>query len=220
MNVLTKAKGLADPYNPRSLAGQARAKRGEWLVNTFPELAEMRVLDLGGRADAWESLPVRPASLVMINTREFDVPEDWPVQNIIGDACDPPAELRRERFDLVYSNSVLEHVGGHWRRERFAETVHMMADRHWVQTPNRYFPLEPHWLFPGLQFFPTAMKAWITRRWPGRYYAPTGSFQERMWWAFSVELLTKAEMQFYFPESEIQVEHVGPLPKSLIAIKR
>ena len=28
-----------------------------------------------------------------------------------------------------------------------------------VQTPYRYFPVEPHWLFPGLQFLPMGLRA-------------------------------------------------------------
>jgi hypothetical protein len=79
--------------------------------------------------------------------------------------------LSTERFDLIYSNSVIEHVGGHWRRERYAETVHHFADHHWIQTPYRYFPVEPHWLFPFFQHLPISVKATITARWPMGSYA-------------------------------------------------
>lgn len=63
-------------------------------------------------------------------------------------------------FDLVYSNSVIEHVGGHARSCDFAGMVKTLARRHWgVQTPYRYFSIEPHWLFPGLQFLPQSARA-------------------------------------------------------------
>ena len=55
-------------------------------------------------------------------------------------------------YDVVFSNSLLEHVGGHAQRAALAREVRSLAPRHWVQTPYRYFPLEPHWLFPGMQF--------------------------------------------------------------------
>ncbi len=36
----------------------------------------------------------------------------------------------------------------------------------WVQTPYRYFPIEPHWIFPGFQFLPLSARTEISRRWP------------------------------------------------------
>ena len=41
------------------------------------------------------------------------------------------------KFDLVFSNSVLEHLGGHGRRRQFADVVHESAPEWWVQTPYR-----------------------------------------------------------------------------------
>ena len=89
--------------------------------------------------------------------------EGW-LHNVLGDACDLPSALRGQRFDLVFSNSVIEHVGGHSRRAAFADSVHALSDHHWVQTPYRYFPLEPHFLFPGFQFLPLRAKAEVTLR--------------------------------------------------------
>ena len=80
-----------------------------------------------------------------------------------ADACDLPERISSERYDLVFSNSVIEHVGGHAQRMRFAEAIHKISNRHWVQTPYRYFPVEPHWLFPGLQFMPLALRARLLR---------------------------------------------------------
>jgi hypothetical protein len=66
---------------------------------------------------------------------------DW-ITAVQGDACD----LRDAEFDPVYSNSLIAHLRGHARRCDFASVVHAMASHHWVQTPYRYFPIEPHWL--------------------------------------------------------------------------
>jgi hypothetical protein len=219
VTTVDRLRGLADPYNTRSLAGRARAKRGEWLLKTFPDLGAMRVLDLGGVAASWESLPVRPTQVVLLNERVFDVPPGGGFLSITGDACVPDDKLRREGFDLVYSNSCFEHVGGHYRREQFAETVHALAPRHWVQTPNRYFPLEPHWLFPYLQFLPTRAKVQLSKAWPGRYHMPNESRRERTRWALSVELLSRSEFAYYFPDSEIATERIAGLSKSFVAIK-
>ena len=38
-----------------------------------------------------------------------------------------------------------------------------LAQLHWVQTPYRYFPVEPHFLFPGFQFLPLTVRAVLMR---------------------------------------------------------
>lgn len=148
-----------------SVADRFRERRWALLRETFPDLSDMRVLDLGGTVQSWLRAPVRPATVLVLNLADEGDEADWitPVQ---GDACDPPAEVRSAEFDLVYSNSVLEHVGGHQRRCDFAAVAQDLADCHWVQTPNRYFPIEPHYLGPGFQFLPVSLRARILTRWP------------------------------------------------------
>ena len=201
-----------------SLAARARAARWSELLRRFPNLASMRVLDLGGVPRQWTDRPVRPAQVVSVNLEEHPpVPEPW-IRAVRGDACDLPPELRAERFDLVYSNSVLEHVGGHARRLAFARTVHAAADRHWIQTPYRYFPVEPHWLFPGFQFLPLRVRVALSHRWPiGHVRSPDrfSSLADVAW----VELVGRTEMAGYFPDSDIWSERFGGLTKSLVAIR-
>jgi hypothetical protein len=137
-----------------------------------------------------------------------------------GDACDPPAELRDERFDLVYSNSVIEHVGGHQRRRAFAYWAQALGEHHWIQTPNRWFPVEPHWACPGLQYLPPRGRAAVSQVWPiGNYTKRRDSLRQRMGDALAVELLSASELRWYFPESRILRERVAGMPKSLIAVR-
>ena len=126
----------------------------------------MTVIDLGGTTKSWLRAPIRPASVHVVNLDppSPDVP-DW-IRADQADACRLPAHISASSYDLVYSNSVIEHVGGHAQRVRFADAVRGLASRHWIQTPYRYFPVEPHWLFPGFQFLPLALRAEVARRWP------------------------------------------------------
>lgn len=236
----------------RAAARRARRARFDLLLQTFPDLGSMRVADLGGEVAFWLEAPVRPRELVTVNLwwqRELSERASaglpW-VQNLFADACAPTPELLEERFDLVFSNSVIEHVGGHTRRVAFANTVHALARSHWIQTPNRYFSIEPHAAFPGLQFLPPAAQARALRRWPlgsmniaesrdggpqtmvgeqrhGVEDHPPLSSVDRyhaMRMALSIELLSASEMQFLFPESEIVRERAAGVTKSLIAVRR
>ncbi|MEU2629896.1 methyltransferase domain-containing protein [Kitasatospora sp. NPDC007106] len=208
---------IADPDRPGSLAHAARARRWTELLRCFPDLAEMRVLDLGGTPGSWRAAPRRPAHVVTVNLDPATARHDEPgLTAVVADACDLPPSLAAERFDLVYSNSLVEHVGGHSRRQRFAETVHTGATHHWVQTPYRYFPIEPHWVFPGMQFLPFRARVAISRHWPHGHIRSDGPARAVADVA-EVELLSATEMRGYFPDSHLWFERFAGLPKSLVA---
>ena len=189
--------------------------RLEMLAATFPEIADMRVLDLGGLAQFWLTVPVRPKHVTAVNLELQEPIVDW-IEPLVGDACSLSEELLANPFDLVVSNSVIEHVGGHARREHFAQTIQVAARHHWVQTPYRYFPIEPHWLFPGQQFLPTPAKAVVSQRWTPSHIRSTDP-RSAVADSLSVELLGVTEMRYYFPDSHIVYERFAGLVKSLIA---
>lgn len=158
---------------------------------------------------------MRPGELTILNVAPQQ--SDNGTRVLVGDACALPESLRDERFDLVFSNSVIEHVGGPWRRTAFAESVAQLAEHHWVQTPYRYFPLEPHWLFPGFQFLPLRLRAEVTRRWrAGRHIT---ALDRAVASSLTVELLSRTEMRHLFPESQLLRERIAGVTKSLIAVR-
>jgi len=210
---------VSDYTSPGSISGRARARRWSEMMRYFPELAEMRVLDLGGTPLSWNHAPVLPAQVVCVNLDSSHAATDERVTGLVADACDLPDSLKAEHFDLVYSNSLMEHVGGHDRRKRFADTVHTRADRHWVQTPYRYFPVEPHWIFPGMQWLPFRARVAISQYWPhgpSPRHDPVQAAAD----VAEIELLSMTEMRSYFPGSAIWLERFAGLPKSLVARKR
>jgi hypothetical protein len=212
------SRAVTDASSPRSLSGLMRARRWGELLGRFPALRDMRVLDLGGLVGVWERAPVAPREVTVLNIFEQDAGAKW-IRTVVGDACELPDRLRGQRWDLVYCNSVIEHVGGHWRREALAESIHALGEHHWVQTPYRYFPIEPHWLFPGFQFLPVRARAEVTVRWPFGNYRGVHELEHAVEWTLVTELLSRTEMERYFPRSEIVSESIGPLVKSLIAVR-
>ena len=161
-------RGLFYADTGRSLSERVGLSDGQNFLRRFPGLPEMRVLDLGGTTWFWTVGPVRPKSLLVVNLDEGCLSHDqhpW-ISTLRADACDLPPEVLEMPFDLVFSNSLIEHVGGHWRRQVLADTIARLSDHYWVQTPARSFPLEPHWIFPGFQFLPVAARAAISPRWP------------------------------------------------------
>ena len=175
----------------------------------------MRVLDLGGTASSWRAASLRAKSVTLVNLDYFEEPNEPWMEVVRADACNGDFG----QYDLVFSNSLLEHVGGHSRRRQFADTVQKAAPCWWVQTPYRYFPVEPHWIFPGFQFLPFRMRLMITRYWNIGHMPAEKNVAEAAEIVASVELISATEMRSYFPTSEIWYERVAGIPKSLVAFK-
>lgn len=207
---------LADPNTKGSVSSWARGRRWAELRRRFPDLAEMSVLDLGGTSGYWSTAPVRPGSLTLLNL--FEQAPPWGGANVVvGSACDPPPELSAQRFDLVVCNSVIGSVGGHEMRQRLAEVVRTHGEHCWVQTPNRYFPVDPIFLFPLFPMLPFRARVAVSRRWPlGQRQAE--SPEAALDHVLTIEFLTELEMGHYFPESEIWRERFGGMTKSLVAV--
>ena len=113
--------------SPTSLGASARQRRWELFTDLFPDVARLRVVDLGGTVEAWRRAPVRPREVVVVNLYEPGDPADPTLVPVTGDACRARAVLAEAgvggAFDLVFSNSLLEHVGGHAQRRALAEEV-------------------------------------------------------------------------------------------------
>jgi hypothetical protein len=173
----------------------------------------MRVLDLGGTPQYWRQAPVRPASVTTVNLSRDTAAEDW-IETVVGDACD----YSGRGFDLVVSNSLLEHVGGPARRRQLADVVASAAPHYWVQTPYRYFPSEPHWLFPGFQWLPLAARVAVTQHWRGGHRHHPDR-EDALSSVLEVELVSITEMAALFPAGRLWYERAGGLVKSLVAIR-
>ena len=208
--------------SPDSLGGRARARRWELFQRFFPDIHELSVLDLGGTVETWRRSPVKPAKVTIINLFEPGESTEATVIPLTGDACAAGEVLTAAEvdldFDLIFSNSLIEHVGGHAKRLELAREVRHLAPRHWIQTPYRYFPLEPHWIFPGMQFLPATIRTQIAAHWPLAHTRPDNiaSARESVLWT---ELVSVTEMRDYFPDSEILHERMVGLTKSLIAVR-
>jgi hypothetical protein len=208
--------------SPTSLGAEARKRRWEVFRQRFPAIDNLRLLDLGGTVETWRRAPVRPRHVTVLNLNEPGEPEDGWIVAVTGDACQAAEVLAKTNvdvnFDIVFSNSLIEHVGGHGPRSALARQIHELAPRHWVQTPYRYFPLEPHWLFPGMQFLPSAARVKIATHWPLVHTRPANVDEARhdvLW----TELIGVTEMKDYFPTSTIVRERALGITKSLIAVR-
>ena len=214
--------GIADNTNPASLASRLRRQRMQhFLALLAPFPAPVRILDVGGTAGFWlRNAPTLPKAihLTLLNL-ETVATEGLPnAVAVAGDARDL-RQFADQSFAICFSNSVIEHVGTFADQRAMAREVQRVAQSFFVQTPNRWFPLEPHFLFPGWQFLPLALRAALHRRfrlgWMPAQPDPARARRE----VEEIRLLTAAEMRELFPSAEIRREKIGPLTKSLMAVQ-
>jgi Glycosyl transferase family 2/Methyltransferase domain len=184
-----------------------RRRRMQLLREVLPLAPQTRVLDVGGTPLNWQWCDP-PPDVTITNLSSGD---------IVADGRRLP--FREESFDVVFSNSVVEHVGGPDDQRAFAREVARVGRTYFVQTPNRYFPLEPHFLTPLFQFVPRSIQRRIARFatvW-GLVERPPQSAVDAV--VQRLRLLTPAEMGRIFPDGRLHRERVLGLTKSLIAVR-
>ncbi|ASR38888.1 SAM-dependent methyltransferase [Prauserella marina] len=209
---------LGDPRQANSFSSKRRAVRFAELTRRFPDLAAMRVLDLGGVPDFWRSAPVRPSFVTTMNLDKYEPPEPW-LEHVVADACGLGSlDACRGDYDLVVSNSLIEHVGGYQRRRDFADVVRAAAPSHWVQTPDRYFPVEPHYVAPGFQFLPLRTRARLVSRWP-LAHERVHTVEEAVEQILTIDLISTTELAHLFPASDIWHERLLGFSKSIVAVR-
>ncbi len=88
--------------------------------------------------------------------------------------------------------------------------------RYFVQTPNRHFPIEPHFFFPGFQFLPRRIQIGLVRRFALGYHEALPDTAEATAAVEEIRLLSAREVRRLFPEGRIHRERVIGMTKSFV----
>lgn len=211
-------KKLADNRDQRSLAAQFRKKRFAFFQSLLSCLDKpVHILDVGGTESYWRMMELDvndQVFITLLNLAQESV--TMPIMSSIsGDAREIKAA--DSSYDIVFSNSVIEHVGTYRDQLQMAAEVRRVGKRYFIQTPNIYFPLEPHFLFPFFQFLPLKIRVLLLRHFNLGWFEKTPDAVKAKEIVGSIRLLTKREFIALFPEASIYEEKVFGLTKSFIA---
>jgi hypothetical protein len=212
---------IADFRNSKSLAYQTRRKRLVELLKVIDAAPKpVRILDVGGTDTYWMMMDLadrQDLKFTVLNIFQAERPDprfEW----VLGDARDL-SRFGDGEFDLVFSNSVIEHVGNYDDQRRMASEIRRVGQRYFVQTPNRYFPIEPHFLFPGFQFLPERTKVFLLKRFRLGWFPKAKSDEEALGYAREITLLSRREFSELFPDGRIIDERFAGLVKSFTAVR-
>jgi hypothetical protein len=210
--------------NKSSMAYKYRNKR-HFLFKKFLEKivlienkSSLNILDVGGTVEYWKVFNYQelPYKITLLN---LDIEEDN-VSNITmvkGNATD--MKFNDKQFDVVFSNSVIEHLGDIKAQKMMALESLRVGKYFFIQTPNFLFPIEPHYRMIGFQFLPVFLKALLIQYFRLRQKKIRKSrlaWEKAMVLANSINLLTKRKLKSLFTSGTIKHEKVFLFTKSFI----
>ena len=207
---------VVDHRSETSLATQFRRKRFEFFMDQISILSlPVKILDVGGEQVFWERMGLaglvdHQITILNIISPAITFPN---FHGAVGDATNL-AGFSDQEFDLVFSNSVIEHLGTFQSQQRMAGEVLRVGRCYFVQTPNRFFPLEPHFLVPFFQFFPKGLRIAMIRRFDLGWYQRTPDLQQARQLICTHRLLSESELRRLFPNGELYKEKIFGLTKS------
>lgn len=192
-----------------------RRRRMKQFYREFAITPQTRVLDVGGREFNWNLMSYIPrVTILNVSSQgERDGRFEW----ILADARQLP--FSDGAFDVIYSNSVIEHCGGTDDQRRFAAECRRVGRRYYVQTPNRRFFLEPHVFTPFFHWLPRRWQAPLLRNFTVWGWITRPDEAARRRFLETTRMLSKSDVQTLFPDATIWTERFLGLPKSFIAVR-
>jgi hypothetical protein len=209
---------MTDHSNPNSLSNRMRNRRFAFFESLIANFERpLRIIDIGGTSAFWENrgwANQEGVEILLINLSE----EEPKYPNIVsrkGDATNL-AEYGDLSFDVAFSNSVIEHLFTYENQRAMAREVQRVARAHWVQTPNYWFPIEPHFQLPAWQWLPESVRVSILQKRRCGRRGPHPDPEKARESIREVRLMTKKELRVCFPASTIYAEKFMGLVKSWV----
>jgi Methyltransferase domain len=219
MGLTTGLLRHVDDARPDSLSHRLRAKRFarfEAFTATMPR--PLRLVDIGGTTEFWEQRGWADRDDVHITLVNLTAGEQR-YEHIVPTAGDATRlDFPDGAFNVAFSNSVIEHLFTLEQQQAMAREVQRVARAYWVQTPNFWFPMEPHFLVPGWQWLPVAARVAILRRRPvgQAAHCPDRAQAERV--VRTIRLMRRRELARLFPGALLVPERFGGAVKSWTAV--
>ena len=223
--------GLKQGSAAQRLSSRFRRGRDERLRSLIDRISDSKprvaILDMGGSVEYWsrvgfDYLRSRNCHVTIVNLEDSEIGETSAADLFtlaVGDACALPQFADRS-FDLTHSNSVVEHLRSWSAMKAFAAETRRLAANYYVQTPNFWFPIDPHYYrFPLFHWLPRPMRASLFRKLPVAHSGRAADWERALDLVDASRLLDRQQMYALFPDGTLHAERVAGLSKSLIAIR-
>ena len=223
------AKKLVVYENADSVGSKFRARRIEpflaMLDAAYKENGRVKIIDMGGTRTYWNILSEEILSKYNVHITLVNLPGSVPQKDderfayIEGD-CRDLSFINNNAFHIAHSNSVIEHVGDWESMSKFAQEVARVAPAYFVQTPNFWFPVEPHCMTPFFHWLPRQARIFLIRKLNVGNWSRQNSVDSAVRTIDSAQLLNKSMFAELFKDASQLTEKFLLMPKSLIAVRK
>jgi len=196
-----------------------RPKRKRAFIQLFPDLEKgLPVLDVGGTASWWkEDFPMSVnISIVNVDDRHQREVRESGFKFFKADGRALPFEDKQ--FYLTFSNSVIEHVGDLKDQMQFAAEARRCGKKLYLQTPNKWFPVEPHLITMFIHWLPFRIARRLLRYFSIWGMVTRPSQKQIDEFLSATRLLSRREIRAIFPDAQIKEEKFLGLTKSFIVV--
>jgi hypothetical protein len=187
-------------YTNDSVVKQWRLKRIQQFLDVVKPPKNARIIDPGGSAYMWNLIDGDYDVTIVNLPGSLSESEKINDYNLVeADATDLSEVFEDKSFDIVFSNSVIEHVGDEEKQFAFAAEVRRLADAYWIQTPSILSPVEVHTGVPFYWRLPKAIRDRLLRSWKENLPAWSAMVEE-------LRVLSRNRMKQLFPDANVYVE--------------
>jgi len=209
---------LANTHKKNSLSYFLRKRRFEFFKKLLNSIDKpIKILDVGGTQKFWEMAELyseKEVIITILNIEEQIV--TFPNFSYVnGSAVDMKA-FADKSFDVVFSNSVIEHLSSKSDQIKMAEEIRRVGKRYWIQTPNFYFPFEPHFLMPFFHWMPVKFRVLLLMKFDLGWFPKQRDKILAEEIVKSIKLLKKKEIKSLFPDAKIHTERFLFMVKSYV----
>ncbi|MDP2843941.1 MAG: methyltransferase domain-containing protein [Acetobacterium sp.] len=160
---------------------KARKKMFDIFVKLLCPMEDDEILDLGATPDTelpdsnlFDKLYPYKSKITVASIEDCsDLVEELSLKEFVYNQPKKALPFADNQFDICFCSAVLEHVGGFEDQEFFLQECLRVANRIFITTPYRYFPLEMHTFIPFLHWLPWKTFQKIVRATKGDFWADT-----------------------------------------------
>lgn len=219
-------KMIAKAYGTNGgLSRQFRAKRFAHLLPMIDDIiarkGHCRIADIGGTKYYWDIAgdfaKTRPLEIHLINREPVEA-DGTTFIDARANATDLSV-FDDMSFDLVHSNSVIEHVGDWTSMMAMAREVRRLAPSYYVQTPNFWFPYEPHFRCAFFHWLPEQIRYRLVMQFALGFAERKATIDDAMTRIQSARLIDRRQLSELFPDATLRAERFLGVAKSYTAIR-
>jgi hypothetical protein len=224
------AKKLINYNSEKSPAFKLRQKRAERIKDLIElcnkTYGRVRIIDIGGTKLYWKIIPQDFLKKHKVHITVLNLPSGKPLppdDDLFafreGDGCNL-SDFSDNSFHIAHSNSVIEHVGSWENMKSFSKEIRRVATNYYLQTPNYWFPVEPHFMTPFFHWLPRRIRVFLLMNFKLGWYnkAKTRDGAENV--LNHCSLLKKKHLRSLFPEGKIYKEKILGFVKSFVVMNR